>query len=295
MTDRTKGILCILASAFGFALMAMFVRLADDFGGEIGCFQKSFFRNAIALVIAVTVFAARRREDPASVRLPRTAAVWAPLVLRALCGTLGIFANFYALSRVPIGEAMTLNKTAPFFTVLISWAFFGERMRLRQALTLLVAFAGVALVAKPGFAGAAAVPLLTGLVSGAMAGTAYACVHKLGILKVPGPFIVMFFSAFSCVASVPFAVCDFRPMTLAQTVILLAAGAGAAIGQFGITAAYRYAEPRSIAGFDYTSIVFSAALGFLAFGQVPDPLSTLGFVIILLAAASVRTNDRQNP
>ena len=54
--SRGKGIACIIASAFGFALMAFFVRLCDDFGGEITCFQKSFFRNVLALAIALVVF-----------------------------------------------------------------------------------------------------------------------------------------------------------------------------------------------------------------------------------------------
>ena len=35
MTNRTKGIIAIISSAFGFALMAMFVRLCDDYGNEI--------------------------------------------------------------------------------------------------------------------------------------------------------------------------------------------------------------------------------------------------------------------
>ena len=56
MTSRQKGICCILTSAFGFALMAMFVRLCDDFGGPVSCFQKSLFRNLIALFIAAAVF-----------------------------------------------------------------------------------------------------------------------------------------------------------------------------------------------------------------------------------------------
>ena len=54
-SDRNKGILCIVASAFGFALMALFVRLCDDFGGSVSCFQKSFFRNVIALAIALVI------------------------------------------------------------------------------------------------------------------------------------------------------------------------------------------------------------------------------------------------
>jgi len=56
LTSKTKGILAITASAFGFALMALFVRLCDDFGGPVSAFQKGFFRNIVALAIALSVF-----------------------------------------------------------------------------------------------------------------------------------------------------------------------------------------------------------------------------------------------
>ena len=63
MKSRTKGILAITASAFGFALMALFVRLCDDWGTPVNSFQKSFFRNLVALAIAGAVWgkSARRR------------------------------------------------------------------------------------------------------------------------------------------------------------------------------------------------------------------------------------------
>ena len=66
-----------------------------------------------------------------------------------------------------------------------------------------------------------------------------------------------------------------------QVLALLGAGASAAVGQFGITWAYRFAEPRQVAVYDYTGILFAAALGFLAFGQVPDILSAFGFAAII--------------
>ena len=289
MTGRAKGIAAIVASAFGFALMAFFVRLCDDFGAEVSSFQKSFFRNVIALSIAALVFArGSRRDGGTRPALPKGARSWGVLVLRSVFGLVGIFANFYALSKIPIGEGMTLNKTAPFFTVFFSWLLLGERATARQLGYLCLAFAGAMLVMKPGFRGAETFATVCALVGGLGAGLAYVCVRKLGREKVDGAFIVLFFSAFSCAGSLPFMVFDYHPMTFAQVAILLGAGAGAALGQFGVTAAYRYAEPRSIALYDYTNIVFTAALGFAFFGQVPDAASIAGFLVILFAAFRMR-------
>ena len=131
---------------------------------------------------------------------------------------------------------MTLNKTAPFFTVLFSWILLGERVSWRQFGHLLLAFAGAALVMKPGFRGGGTFAAAMALTGGLGAGLAYVCVHQLGRMKVNGAFIVLFFSAFSCVASLPLTAIDFRPMTMAQVLILVGAGAGAALGQFGVTA-----------------------------------------------------------
>ena len=294
MTDRTKGVLCIIASAFGFALMALFVRLCDDCGGAVSSLQKSFFRNVIALAISVGVFWRERAVAPRDGRACRSPArlagkAWCALVLRSVLGTVGIFANFYALSHIPIAEGQTLNKTAPFFTVLFAWLFLGEKVSRRQAVTLVLAFVGVLFIAKPGFVGEEAFALAMGLLGGMCAGGAYACVRQLGLLKVNGAFIILFFSLFSCLASVPFMVHRFDPMTFGQVLTLLGAGAGAALGQFGITLAYKFAAPRQIAVFDYTNILFTAALGFAFFGQVPNLWSVVGFAIIILAAFRMRT------
>lgn len=284
---RCKGIACIVASAFGFALMAFFVRLCDDYGPPVSCFQKGFFRNFVALLLAAAVFLRTAHASAAAVgavpsesfHLSKDAGL--TLLARCLFGAFGIFANFHAISHIQVGEAMALNKTAPLFTVLFSALLLGERPTRRQLVCLALAFLGAMLVVRPGFRAVGGSAAALGLASGLGAGVAYACVHRLGRLQVPGALIVVAFSAFSCLASVPFMVADFTPMTAAQFWILLGAGVGAAVGQFGITAAYRYAEPRTIAGYDYTGVVFSALFGFAFFGQVPDALSVIGFVLIL--------------
>ena len=288
MDNKGKGIVCLVASAFGFAVMAACVRLCDDFGGSVSSFQKSFFRNVVAFSLALAVYlrdhGLRRPPGPVPGR------VWTLLLLRSALGTVGIFANFYALGHIPIAEGQTLNKTAPFFTVLFASLFLKERAGWQSLGPLLLAFAGVLLIAKPGFAGEAAFPLAMGLLGGMAAGAAYAALRALGRMAagLPSAFVILFFSAFSCLASVPFLLHRPDPMTGAQVAILFGAGAGAALGQFGVTLAYRYAAPKDIAVFDYASVLFAAAFGLALFGQVSDLASVAGFALILLAALRMR-------
>lgn len=277
MSGRVKGVLCIVASAAGFALMSAFVRLCDDFGGEVSSFQKSFFRNLVAFFAALAAFP---RSRPAACAPLASAKARRLLLARSAAGCLGIFGNFYALSKIPIADAMALNKTAPFFTVAFSWLFLREKAGLRGIAALVAAFAGVLLVVRPGFRAEEPLALACALGGGLGAGLAYTCVRELGVMGVPGPFIVLFFSAFSCVASVPLFAFDPSPVTFAQTACLLGAGCGAALGQFGVTAAYRFAKPRDIAVFDYTGVVFAGILGLAMFGQRPDAYSVAGYLVI---------------
>ena len=294
MSDKAKGIACIVASAFGFAIMATCVRLCDDYGAAISSFQKSFFRNVVALGLALAVFLrgsvpSHAGSVPTQKRGPVPTKAWLLLVLRSALGTVGVFANFYALSRITIAEGQTLNKTAPFFTVVFAALFLKEHAGWKSFYPLLVALVGVLLIAKPGFAGEAAFPLAVGLLGGISAGAAYTALRALGKTgAMKSSFIILFFSAFSCLAAVPFMLHGFVPMTAAQVAILFGAGGGAALGQFGVTLAYRSAAPRDIAVYDYTNILFTAAFGFALFGQVPDGWSLVGFALIVFAAVKMR-------
>lgn len=277
-----KGVACILLSAFGFALMAMFVRLADVCGDRpLPTIQKALFRNIVAAAIAGWAFFCRPRDVRSKAVMPGDAKSWFDLLFRCAFGAIGIFANFYAITHIPVGNAMALNRTSPFFTLLMSWIILGQRMTVRQTLCVAGAFAGAMLVIKPGTE-VFSTPALIGLFSGLGAGAAYAFLHKLGKAGIDGAFIIFFFSVFTCVVCIPFLIGGFVPMTPLQFCVLLAAGGCAALGQFGITWGYRFAEPRQVAVYDYTGIIFAAVLGFIAFGQVPDAISIIGFTAIIL-------------
>ncbi len=274
MNSKYKGILYIITAAFFFALMNLFVRLA----GDLPSIQKSFFRNFVAMIFAGGMLLKARP----SLKLDKGS--WGILLLRAIFGTLGILCNFYAIDHLVLADATMLNKMSPFFAILLSVILLKEKISLFQGCAVAAAFGGVLMVIQPSGSNLDVGPALIGLFGGMFAGIAYTMVRLLGKRGVAGPFIVFFFSAFSCAATLPSLILQFTPMTAAQLVILLLAGASAAAAQFSITAAYCHAPAREISIYDYSQIVFAAILGFVFLHQVPDALSLAGYGVICAAA-----------
>ncbi|MDU6854880.1 MAG: DMT family transporter [Clostridiales bacterium] len=270
MNQKYKGILYIVLSAFSFAFMNAFVRLA----GDLPSIQKSFFRNLVALIFAAIVL--KRSKIGFSYKKENLK----PLILRSTFGTLGILCNFYAIDKLVLADASMLNKMSPFFAILFSYLLLKEKIDWVQAISVAGAFVGSLFIIKPSFRNVELIPALAGFAGGMAAGAAYTFVRILGQKGEKGPFIVFFFSSFSCVTTLPFLIFQYHAMSLTQVIYLLLAGLAAAGGQFAITAAYCYAPAKEISVYDYSQIIFSAILGFFLFGQIPDFYSGLGYVII---------------
>lgn len=281
---RYKGIICIIMSAFCFALMSFFVRMA----GDLPPIQKSFFRNSVAAIFAGIIL--MKNGVPFHCKKENLGY----MLGRSICGTIGILCNFYAVDHLVLADASMLNKMSPFFAVIFSYFLLKEKITVPQGLFVIGAFVGSLFVIKPTFSNMDLLPSLIGLCGGIGAGAAYTMVRKLGERGEKGPFIVFFFSTFSCVVTLPWLLFDYHPMSLAQIGILLFAGLSAAGGQFSITAAYCYAPAREISVYDYSQIIFSAGLGFFFFEQIPDLLSWIGYAVIcLMAVAMFLYNNRR--
>ena len=78
----------------------------------------------------------------------------------------------------------------------------------------------------------------------------------------------------------PFMIAGYKHMSTMQLIYLVLAGTFACVGQIGITQAYICAPAKEISVYDYTQVLFAAALGFFVFGDVPDVLSVIGYVLI---------------
>lgn len=273
MSQKNQGIMYIIMAAFFFACMSFFIRKA----GDLPTMQKGFFRNVVAMFVAAVMLL--RTEDKFKIKKGSIPS----LLMRAICGTIGLICNYYAIDHMNISDANILNKLAPFFAIIMSALILNEYANRFEWSMVIVAFIGALFVVKPTL-DMKCIPAVVAAIGGLGAGTAYTFVRKLGKQGERGPVIVMFFSTFSCIITLPFVIFDFHPMTLMQLIYLLIAGICAAAGQFTVTQAYAKAPAKDISVFDYSQVLFAAILGFLFLNQIPDIYSIIGYIIIIGAA-----------
>lgn len=283
MNSKTKGILYIIMAAFGFSMMSVFVHLA----GDMSSFQKAFFRNAGALVFVSAIMIKEHTSF-----IPKKGSLPA-LFGRAICGTIGLLCNFYAIDRLVLADANMLNKLSPFFAIIFSIFLLKEKPTIIQILGVATAFVGSLFIIKPSIGGYEVFPAFIGVMGGLGAGVAYTFVRYLGKKGENSSFIIFFFSAFSSLVCLPFMIFNFSAMSLKSFLYLVGAAVCACIGQFGITKAYVYAPAKEISVYDYTQVLFAAILGFFIFNQIPDLLSVLGYVLICGAGIAMFFYNRK--
>ena len=268
LSNRTKGDLFIIMSAFGFAMMSAFVKLS----GDLPSFQKTFFRNLTSCIIALILILINKESFFGKRENQKV------LILRSLFGTLGIVFNFYAIDKLVLSDANMLNKLSPFFVIIFCAIFLKEKINLKQGISIIVAFIGALFIIKPQF-NLDILPYLIGVLGAIFAAAAYTCLRVLGG-KEKYYTVVFYFSFFSTIVILPFMILVYKEMTLLQFIYLVLAGIFASIGQFGITIAYKYAKAKEISIFDYSNIIFSAIISIIVFNVIPDSLSIIGYIII---------------
>jgi drug/metabolite transporter (DMT)-like permease len=283
MTNRNKGIILLLLSAFGFSMMAALVKLS----GDVPTIQKTFFRNFVSAIIAfgfVKYYGERLFGKRENQKL---------LLLRSSLGAAGIVLFFYAIDHLVLSDADMLNKLSPFLTIIFASIFLKEKARMFQITAIIIAFIGTMFIIKPAFS-YETIPYIAGLLSAVFAAGAYTVLRVLGT-KEKFYTVVFYFSFFTTMILLPFVLAFYEPMSVKQWVYLLGAGFFATIGQFGITIAYKFAPAKEISIFFYSTVVYSALISIFLFGQIPDMWSIIGYIIIFAASLYMFLKNNREP
>ena len=269
MKDKSKAVIFMLISGLAFALMAANVKLAD----EIPVFEKVFFRNMISLFVAFAVILGKNQK------IFGKGVNGKFLFLRSFFGLIGVVLYFYSISHMNLADSSMLNKFSPFFVTLFACLFLKEKLTGVKIISLIIAFLAVMLIIKPRFE-LSVLPAVAGFFSAVFAGAAYTIVRFLGKRENP-EVIVFYFSLISVLGMLPPVIMNFHRPTISELIYLIGSGLFAAIGQFALTFAYKFAKASEIAIYNYSNIIFSAILGYFIWKEVSDVYSILGGFLLI--------------
>ncbi|ODS95684.1 MULTISPECIES: DMT family transporter [unclassified Devosia] len=210
-------------------------------------------------------------------------------LLRGLVGTGGMMTGFFALTQLPLAEAITISYATPLLIVVFSAVFYHEQVRLYRWSAVLVGLVGVVIIIWPRltvFSGGisdmsgATLGAISALVAAGFAATAMVLVRKL-VETERSATIVLYFSLTSSVfglATLPF---GWVMPTTEQFALLIGAGIFGGIGQILLTESYRHADMSVVAPFEYASLILSVLIGYLIFHDVPTIEMLAGGAIVV--------------
>lgn len=152
--------------------------------------SEKLFRNLVAAFVAFVLL----RKDHVPLRWQKGNLKF--LLVRSICGTLGILGNFYAVDHLLLADASMLQKMSPFFALIFSYFFLKEKCTPFQVSAIIIAFLGSLFIIKPTFANMELAPSLIGFIGGMMAGAAYTTVRYLGLRESRASLLFFSFRCF---------------------------------------------------------------------------------------------------
>jgi S-adenosylmethionine uptake transporter len=278
--------LWMLFASFAFAAMGAGVKLASEFYSTS---ELLMYRGLIGTVILLAMV----RHRGGTFRTPFARSH----LIRSFVGVTALWMWFFAIGRLPLATAMTLNYMAPIW--IAAWMFaLGWWTRTKHAEWPLVvaigmSFFGVTMVLQPAIESRQWLGALAGVCSSVVSAAAYMQVRKLGLLGEPEYRVVFFFSLTTAVVGLLATLAGdgpqgavFHAHTPYSLLLLAGIGGAALMAQMAMTRAYRVGKVLVVANLQYTGIVFSCLWGLLLWGDTFDWHVWLGVAVILVSGVA---------
>src|SRR5262245_16897364 len=203
---------------------------------------------------------------------------------------------FWALSVLPLAEAVTLSFIYPLLAPFVARIVLKEQMRPSSIVCALVGFAGV-IVAMQGAPSAAESPqhdlgVAAVLVSAAFFSIAMVLLRERA-QKDGAPIVGLMTSFVPGVILLGPTLAFATPPVLADWPFFLLMGALAAVFMYLMARAYAAAEAQQLAPIHYTELLWATAIGFVVFHEAPRVQIYLGAALIIAASLFAAYDERR--
>lgn len=257
----------------GGLLLTMNDGVVKWLSGDYQVGQILTFRGAAAVILITGVLLWRREFNIFEVRYPKVQ------LLRAVLMIASTFLFVNGLRLMPLADTVAIAFVGPIFVTALAPILLSERVGWRRWSAVLVGFAGVLIILRPGGDGLHWAALLP-----AGAALCGACRDLLtrGISHGEASGTTLFYStlgvALAAAVTAPF---GWQTPALADLGLFVVAGMLLSIAHFLHIETFRFAEAAVVTPFKYSALLWAMAIGFLVWGDIPDNRTLLGAALLI--------------
>jgi drug/metabolite transporter (DMT)-like permease len=281
-----RGVLFMLASALIGALNGAVTKLLSE---DMNPIEIVFYRNLLGVIIILySLNKIKISIDTTKLHL---------LFLRGFFGALAMVLFFYTIATIPLGEAVVLNKTSPFFVTILAYYLMKEKITLRIFFALIIGFIGIIFIMKP-FGVLISFEHILGVLGGFFAACAYATIKK--IKDIYDARVIML--SFMTVGLLLPLVLAFTPYVTFQMhtdfyiwALIFFMAIISTASQWFLTRAYSLSNASIIGVVSYSNIPFAIGFGLILGDAIPDKYTFIGIVFIVLGGilVSMKSSKRE--
>ncbi|RUM70887.1 MAG: EamA family transporter [Sulfurovum sp.] len=284
-----RGILFMLLASLSFAFMGGFAKVVSQMLPPV---EVTFFRNIFGVVlVGLSIWKIPLKQRGGKPFL---------LLFRGSMGFLALLAYFYIMAHIPLGEAVTYNKTSPIFVAIFAYIFLHEKLSKYALVAIVLGFIGIVFVAQPQGGTFDRYDIL-GIFSGIGAALAYTSIRELR-KYYDTRAIVMSFMGVGTIAPLllmlltPYVEVSqefewmFAKFVMPQGVewgYVTAVGVFATISQLLMTKAYELTKAGIVGTISYSNIVFALIIGIILGDPIPNIWTIFGILLVITSGLLV--------
>ena len=270
MTPQLRGIACVLVAGFCLTLQDAVVKWLTG-GYPVG--EILAIRGSFAMIFAT--FLVSRHGGLLALRLPHITGQ----IIRIACVVLGTFCFVTATKHLPLATTLTITFAGPLIITAMAPYFLGELVGWRRWSAVVVGFAGVILIFRPGF-GVIDWAMLLALTVAFTTAIRDVVTRRIAINSNAAG--MLFFVLLSVtLAGYATMSAEWRIPSPRDFGLFALTGVMLGVAQLLMIVAFRYSEASLLAPFKYVGIVWATVLGFLIWGDLPGGWEIAGSALII--------------
>jgi len=279
-----RGVLYMLLASLSFAVMGGFVKTVSHVLPPV---EVTFFRNIFGvLLVGFAIYKSPLKQIGGKPLL---------LLFRGTMGFVSLLAYFYIIAYIPLGEAVTYNKTSPIFVAIFAYIFLNEKLNKWAILAIVIGFVGMACISFPTDGASFSKYSILGIFSGIGAALAYTSIRELRqyydtraiVMSFMGvgtlaPLLLMLVTPYVTPPE-PLAFM-FAEFVMPEGIIwlyVIIMGLSATASQILMTKAYEYTKAGIVGTISYSNIIFALIIGVFLGDALPTPLKVFGIILII--------------